>query len=58
MHQECYLNLSLTDKFATVFHNLQNYDSHLIFQEIRKYSFKKNVISKTKEKYMSYYQAT
>ena len=27
-HQECNLNLSLN----VVFHNLQNYDSHLIFQ--------------------------
>ena len=30
------LNLSLTKKITAVFHNLQKYDSHLIFQEIGK----------------------
>ena len=39
-HQECNLNLSLTKKIPVVFCNLQNYDSLLIFQEIRKYNFK------------------
>ena len=37
-----------------MFHNLQNYDSDLIFQEIGKYNFKINVIPKTTEKYMSF----
>ena len=36
-----------------MFHNLQNYDSHLNLQEIRKYNFKINVTPKTKEKCMS-----
>ena len=39
-HQECNLNLSLTKKIPVLFCNLQNYDSLLIFQEIRKYNFK------------------
>ena len=29
-HKECYPNISLTKKVTVVFHNLQNYDSHLI----------------------------
>ena len=37
-----------------MFHNLQNYDSHLIFQEIGKCNFKINVIPKTIKKYMSF----
>ena len=37
-----------------MFHNLQNYDSHLIFQEIGKYNFKINVIPKAIKKYMSF----
>ena len=34
MHKECYLNLSVTKKIPVVFHNLYNYNSHLIFQEL------------------------
>ena len=30
-----------------MFHNLQNYDSHAIFQELGKNNFKINVIKKT-----------
>ena len=30
----------LGKKNPIVFHDLQNYDSHLIFQEVRKYDFK------------------
>ena len=30
-HQDCNLNLSLSPKMPVVFHNLQNYDSYLIF---------------------------
>ena len=39
---------------SVVFHNLQNYDSYLIFQEIEKYNSKINVVSKTINKYMSF----
>ena len=35
-----------------MFHNLQNYDSHLIFQEVGKYNIKISVIPKTIEKYI------
>ena len=55
MHQESNLNLSLTKKVPFVFHNnLQNYDSHIAFQEIGKYNFKINFIPKTVEKYKSF----
>ena len=37
-----------------MFHNLQNYDSHLIFQEVGKYNIKISVIPKTIEKYISF----
>ena len=53
-HQECSLNLSLSKKKTVVFHDLQNYDSHLIFQEIRGYNFKVNVVPKTTEKYTNF----
>ena len=35
-----------------MFHNLQNFDSNLIFQELWKYNFKTSVIPKKFEKYM------
>ena len=47
-HQEYYLNLKLNKKIPVVFHNLKGYDSHLIFQEVRKYDFKINLIPNTK----------
>ena len=37
-----------------MFHNIQNYDSHLIFQDIEKYNFEINVLPKTVEKYISF----
>ena len=64
-HQECNLNLSRSKKslfcfiiwktmILVLFHNLENYDSYLLFQEFRKYHLKLNVIPKTIEKYMSF----
>ena len=37
-----------------MFHNLQNYDSHITFQELRRYNFKINVAPKTTETHMSF----
>ena len=37
-----------------MFHNLQNYDSHLIFQELWKYNFKKKCYTRTIEKDKSF----
>lgn len=52
-HQECNLGLS-KKKIPVVFHNVQNYDSHLIFQDMEKYNFEINVLPKTVEKYISF----
>ena len=48
------VDLSLNKNILIVFHNLKNYDSHLIVQEIGKYSFKINVIVKAIEKCMRF----
>ena len=36
-HQKCNVNLSLSKTIPVESHNLQNHDSHLIFQKIGKY---------------------
>ena len=36
-----------------MFHNFENYDSHLILQEIEEHDFKINVIKKINELYYS-----
>ena len=55
VHQECNLNLSLSKKILAVFHNLQNYDSHLISQEVGKYNFKKFLYQKQRQINERYY---
>ena len=47
-------NVKLTPKTPVVFHNLKNYNSHLIMQELRRFNLKKNVIPIGLEKYMRY----
>ena len=47
-HEEYNLNLIPSKRNSILFHNLQNYDSHHILQEIGKYNFKINVILKKK----------
>ena len=39
-HESCNLNLKLTKKVPVIFHNLRDYDSHLIFNEIDKFDVK------------------
>ena len=51
-------NLSLTKKIPITFHNLQNYDSHLIFQEVERFNFKINVVPKNKRKLHELYYRT
>ena len=48
------INLKKTHKIPVAFHNLKNYDSHLIMQELGKFDFWINVISNGLEKYMSF----
>ena len=44
----------LNHKVPVVFHNLKNYDSHLIMQELDKFNLKLNVIPNGLEDYMSF----
>ena len=53
-HRDCNINAKLNHKIHVVFHNLKNYDSHLIMQELGKFNLKINVITNGLEKYMSF----
>ena len=53
-HIKIVIHPSLSKKMPFVIHNLQNHDSHLIFQETGKYDFKINATPKTIEKYTSF----
>ena len=39
------IRVKLNHKISIVFHNLKNYDSRLIMQELRKFDFKRNIQS-------------
>ena len=54
VHRDCNINLKLNHKIPVVFHNLKNYDSHVIIQELGKFNLKINVIPNRLEKYMSF----
>ena len=51
-HRDCNINVKLNHKIPVVFHNLKNYDSHLIMYELDKCNLKINVIPNGLEKYM------
>ena len=53
-HRDCNINLKLNQEITIVFHNLKNYDSHLIMQELGKFNIKIRVIPNGLEKYMSF----
>ena len=56
-YKDCKINLKSNHKILVVFQNLRNYDSHLIMQELGKFSLKINVIPNGLEKiYELYYQ--
>ena len=38
--KDCHINLTLNHKIHILFHNLKNYDSHLVMQELRKFNLK------------------
>ena len=48
------IDVKLNNKNPVPFYNLQNHDSHLIFQELDKLSLIISVISNGLEKYMSF----
>ena len=39
-HRDCNINVKLNHKIPVVFHNLKNYDSHLVMQELGKFNLK------------------
>ena len=40
-YRDCNINLKLNHKIPVVFHNLKNYDSNLIIQELGKFNLTK-----------------
>ena len=53
-HANCNLSYRLTHKIYIIFHNLRGYDSHLIMQEIGKFSKDINVIHNSMVKYIAF----
>ena len=53
-HRDCNINVKLNHNIPVVFHNLKNYDSHLIMQELGKFNLKINVVPNGLEKYVSF----
>ena len=49
-HLSCNINLQLTKKVPVIFHNLRVYDSHLIFDELKNFDVKIDVITNGLEK--------
>ena len=45
-HRDCNINFKLNRKIPVVFHDLKNYDSHLIMQDLGKFNLKINVTTK------------
>ena len=52
-HRDFNINLKLNYKIPVVFHNIKNYDSHLIMPELGKFYLKINVVSNGLGKYLS-----
>ena len=53
-HRDCNINVKLNHKIPAVYHNLKNYDSHLIMQELSKFNLKIHVMPNELEKYISF----
>ena len=53
-HVDWNINVKLKYKVPILFHNLKNYDLHLIMQELGKPNFKISVIPNGLEKYMNF----
>ena len=52
-HNKCNINLRLPRKLPIIFHNLQGYDSHIIFKELNNFDVDITIIPKGIDKYMS-----
>ena len=51
---DCNINIKFNHKIFIVFHNLKNYDRHLIMQKLDEFDFKMNVIPNGLEKYITF----
>ena len=54
VHRVCNINIKLNHKIPVVFHDLKNYDPHLIMQELGRFNLDINVITNKLEKHMSF----
>ena len=53
-HRSCNIKVKFNHKIPIVSHNLKNYNSHQIVQELGKFNFEMNIIPNGLEKYMSF----
>ena len=53
-HWSCNINLQLTKKVPVIFHNLRGYNSHLIFDELKKFDEKIDAIPNILKTYMAF----
>ena len=53
-HWSCNVNFKITKKVPVIFHNLEGYDSHLIFKELSMFNVKISVIPNGLERYMAF----
>ena len=53
-HQDCNINLKISNRVPVIFHNLRGYDSHLIIKEMCNFDVDINVIPNGLEKYVIY----
>ena len=54
-HWNCNINIQLIKKVPVIFHNLRGNDSHLIFDELKNFDVKIDVIPNRLEKYMTFF---
>ena len=54
-HWNCNINLQLTKEVFIIFHNLRGYGCHLIFDELKNFDMKIDVIPNRLEKYMAFF---
>ena len=57
-HWSCNINLQLSKKVPVMFHSLRGYKSHLIFNELKNFDVKIDVIPNRLEKYMAFFFKT
>ena len=53
-HWSWNINLQLTKKVPIIFHNLRGYDTHLVFDDLKKFDVKIDVITNGLKKYMAF----